>query len=188
MKSKSHTVAYRLFVLLLLPMSLACSQDSVEITPVQTEFGPNMLLRYPFTRATAPYILDLAIEMDINENVYLVATIDFINGSYVASPFSNDDFKGKFRLETAPSELFAIDELIEEFPRSSETIDPENNSAVNWVREKTTYKRLIHLNTNTDFKLGGKATFTIEPSCTFEEIPFMISCKNGYLSVSPAGC
>ena len=51
------------------------------------------------------------------------------------------------------------------------------------MAESTTYKHDLKVSSDQDFEVGGMVRFTIEPRCTFEGIPFMISSKDGKLSV-----
>lgn len=130
-----------------------------------------------------PYDLKLQIERSENGQYRLVATIDLFNGSYTASPLSNNDFTGLFTISLEDNEAMTLDEAIEETPRSVETLDPFENVPVNWVREKTTYKRILHIDTQDDFEVSGLVSFTIEPRCTFEKIPFTISYASGELTL-----
>lgn len=180
---------FRVIMLLILPLNIAFAQPNSESDKESRPvFTPNMLLLHPFTRDYAPYTLDLEIEQADNGDFYLVAIIDFIDGSYTASPLSNNDFTGLFHMEVAPDKNLMLDDEIIEIPKSVETTYTEGRSPANWVREKTTYKRKLHMKEMKDFESGGKITFTIEPSCTFEVIPFLIRYKNGVMSISTMGC
>jgi len=141
-----------------------------------------------FTVSDDLYDLELRVEQTDAKVYYLVATLDFHNDSYAASPLSNNDFTGLFTLDVADFPYIQLDDAIEETPRSVETTDRGNNTPVNWLREKTTYRRILHINANEDFDAGGKATFTIEPRCTFENIPFMIKNRGGVLSIEKWEC
>jgi hypothetical protein len=189
MKSQLRSYLLRTLLVAIMPCALAYSQPNAETKRIEKPvFTPDMLLLHPFTRDYAPYTIDLEIEQDEEGSFYLVATIDFINGSYTASPLSNNDFTGLFHMEVAPDKNLVLDDEIIEIPRSVESIDPHERVPVNWVREKTIYKRKLHMKEMKDFKSGGNITFTIEPSCTFEVIPFMISYTNGMMAITPAGC
>lgn len=188
MKSKSHFLAYRLFVLLLMPMSLACSQDSVEMPEAQAVFNPNMLKVYPYSPNGAPYLLDIKIERGVDNTYYLVSTIDFLEDSYTASPFSIHNYTGKFRSELFENDHVALGELTTDTPLATEPQVILNQEPADWIKQKTVFRQRLMLNTETDFLVGGKISFTIEPNCTFEVIPFAISNKNGRLQVVPDRC
>ena len=147
------------------------------------QFKPAYLFEEP-----DPYELDFEIEKT-EENVYkIVATIDFFDGAYVGSPLSDNGFTGLFTIDIAESEHVRLDDHIEESPRSIRMFNEREGVPVNIVNVKTTYKQVLHLSTDTDFDCGGKITFTIEPKCTFEQIPFMIKSRAGKLTIEPWGC
>lgn len=170
-------------------MSIACGQS--EIKPEKTDhfsFSPEMLLVNTYAPAHAPYTLDIAIEQNDDDEYFLVATIDFTGDSYIASPLSDKDFKGAFKMEVAPDKNLMLDEQIIELRSSMKANLSHDKTPEDWVNVKTTYKQKLLMKEINDFKSGGKITFTIEPKCTFEVIPFMISYKNGFMTVEPAGC
>lgn len=47
------------------------------------------------------------------------------------------------------------------------------------MRENTTYKQALKVNSETDFKVSGLIQFTIEPRCSLEKIGY----KSGSISV-----
>ena len=101
------------------------------------------------------------------------------------SPFSTGDFSGKFTLTIDDNSYLNLGYEILESPRSKEVFDPHPfvNGKVNWVQENTRYVYPITLSNNEDFKVRGWIRFTIEPKCTFEEIPFDIICEAGTVRV-----
>jgi hypothetical protein len=150
----------------------------------QGNFVPSML-KVPFFD---PYTLDVNIEQLKNGTYEIVAVIDFLNGSYTASPLSDKNYTGAFKIEIADEKNLKLNPTIEEIPRSKPTTDEFGGIPQDWVREKTTYRQRLILQDKMDFEVGGKVSFTIEPRCTFEEIPFMIKFKNGIMTIEPWGC
>lgn len=64
----------------------------------------------------------------------------------------------------------------------------ENHGFVKWVRQNTHYKQSLKVLSNENFEVYGYIQFTIEPRCTLEKIPFILSYVDGKLSVKMDGC
>jgi hypothetical protein len=64
----------------------------------------------------------------------------------------------------------------------------ENEGFVKLVRENTYYKQSLKVLTNENFEVSGHIQFTIEPRCTLEKIPFILSYVDGKLSLKIDGC
>ncbi|CAM1343348.1 hypothetical protein [Tenacibaculum amylolyticum] len=128
-----------------------------------------------------PY--DIAIKMDREKkNIYsLDIQMLLRDGSFFVSPNSERDFKGKFRIDIEENNAIeSVSELIET-PLSQEVFDPHPfvNGYVNWVKVNTNYKQFFLRTSDKDFKVGGVVRFVIEPRCTLEEIPFIITYEKG---------
>lgn len=188
MKTKFRLQLNRVIIMLMLPLGVACSQDSAYVGQSTQTYVPKLLLRYPFTPSSASYTLDLQIEKDSNGEFYIVSTIDFLNGTYLASPFSKPDFIGKFLVHLDPEAAATLTDEITETPNSVETMHENGVGSVNWVKEKTTYRQKINYPTDYNYSCSGKITFTIEPACTFEQIPFILKYLDGQLTIEPDGC
>lgn len=159
-----------IIALFVLSAVIGCTEESPSISAQNLSSCRLMLID-----STVPYNheydLSLFIENAGNNEYQLVAIIDFHNGAFTASPLSNNDLKGLFKIVLKANDKFTLDDSFEETPRSVAKIDQFGN-LVNWVSEKTTYKRALNLRPQNDFKVSGMVSFTIEPTCTFEEIPF----------------
>ena len=133
------------------PVALVVTASDLFTPPSFTTDGE---CRQPdrFMVAEPLYELELKVERVDDQTYELIATLDLFDGGYVASPFSRNDFQGKFKMEVADSRDLYTEEFMHETPRSSETIDRISDTPVNWVREKTIYRKTIHLNTQGDFK------------------------------------
>lgn len=139
-----------------------------------------------FTINDKDYTLHFEIEKN-NPDSYrdqkhtLVISIELHNDSHYISPFAKRDFKGKFYVDLGSYNDLDFEGDIIESPRSVEEYDshPFVNGTVNWVRTNTTYKQPLQIKTQKEFVVFGRVQFTIEPRCTFEEIPFAISYQNG---------
>ncbi len=136
------------------------------------------------------YTLHFEIENADTQKPFLVIAIELRNGSHFISPYAKRDFKGKFYMDLGNYTHLAFDGDIIETPRSVEEFDPHpfTNGLVNWVRVNTTYKQPLLIKSQSDFEVFGRLRFTIEPSCTLEEIPFAISYQNGVMKFINPKC
>lgn len=157
---------------LFLSVVIGCAEEPATISAQNAELCRSILI-HPDLPYNHEYDLKLSVEDAGNGEYRLVSVIDFHNGAFIASPLSNKNFKGSFKIVMRENEKIAMDDVFEEIPRSVERIDQFGN-LVNWVSERTTYKRTFKINSQEDFKVSGIVSFTIEPTCTFEEIPFEI--------------
>ena len=137
-----------------------------------------------------PYEINCTVEKNADDKYELIADLQLFGGSFLVSPHSEGDFKGKFRVEIAPNKDLELGSDFQEIPRTKEVIDPHPfvNGPVNWVVADTKYKYPLTIHSKEDFQIGGKIVFTIEPKCTLEEIPLMFKYKNGVLTVEKWKC
>jgi hypothetical protein len=188
----------------ILLISTSCSTKSQETNKVLASTdntiastGVNLPLN-PFETITtfkepynphSPYHLDLKIENTVANTTLLELFITLRDSSYFVSPNAKRDFKGRFSMTIDENNNVEASGKLIEIPLSVEEIDthPYVNGSVNWVRENTTYKLPLKVKTNKDFEVSGLIRFTIEPRCSLEEIPFIVSQKSGKLTVRLAG-
>ncbi len=137
-----------------------------------------------------PYDLSFDLEQIDETHYKLITRVKLHGGSFYVSPFSSGDFKGKFTIETAPTNDLLINDDFIETPRSKEVFDPHQfvNGPVNWVSVDTKYEHIFTVVGKTDFDIGGKIFFTIEPRCSLEVIPLLFKHKDGVLTVERMGC
>jgi hypothetical protein len=137
----------------------------------------------------SPYHLDLKIENTETGSKQLELFITLKDDSHFVSPNEKKDFKGKFSMTLDESSLIETQGKLIEIPLSVEEINTHHlvDGTVKWVRENTTYKLPFNVKTDKDFEVSGLIRFTIEPRCSLEEIPFIVSQKSGVLSVRLAG-
>ena len=96
-------------------------------------------------------------------------------------------FSGKFTIVLdEPGKIQALGTLIEK-PLSIEELD-QREGLVNWVRKSTNYRQKLKILSGENFEVRGHVQFTIEPRCTLEKIPFLLSQKDGKLSLKLDGC
>ncbi len=137
-----------------------------------------------------PYELTFDVEKTGSNQYSLVTTMKLFGGSFYVSPFSNDRFSGRFTIVIEDNHNLKMGNDFIETPRSKEVFDPHPfvNGMVNWVNENTRYDHQITVSTREDFDARGKFTFTIEPKCTLEEVPFIIKYRSGVLSIEKWLC
>lgn len=193
----------RILLGFILLISISCSTKSQEsdkaIASIEEDMIPsnvNLPLN-PFEIISAkepysphsPYHLDFKIENTEDNSKQLVVFITLKGDSYFVSPNANGDFKGRFSMTIDENKNLEVEGDIIEIPKSVEETDTHHhvNGTVKWVKENTTYKLPLKVMTDEDFEATGIIRFTIEPRCTFEEIPFLISQKFGELSVKLNG-
>lgn len=127
------------------------------------------------------YSIDFETNSNSDTSYDLILKINLKNGGHFVSPNATGNFSGKFTMQVTDTDAFDLVGNHIEIPLSVEEIDPHPfvNGPINWVRQNTTYKQRIKINTQEDFLVFGHIQFTIEPSCTLEKIPFIIKYQSG---------
>ena len=176
----------KLITSLLLLLIIACttdnrpSQKNIEMAKNET---PDTFVGPKYTEE----LYDIQFEIDKLENNehQLSIAIKLYNGSHYISPHAKREFSGKFYMDLGSYSDLSFKDNIIETPRSVEIIDPHpfTNGIVNWVHVNTIYKQPLQIKTLEDFEVFGRVQFTIEPRCTLESIPFVISYKDGEMTV-----
>ena len=169
--------------LLLLSITFSTSQQQTKTILLETVKIEKPESFKEFTVNDKDYTLHFKIENADKQNPILVIAIELYNESYYISPNARRDFKGKFYMDLGSYNDLDFEGDIIETPLSIEEFDshPFTNGLVNWVHINTTYKQPLQLKTKEKFVVFGRVQFTIEPRCTFEEIPFAISYQDGVM-------
>lgn len=165
--------------LVVLSVVIGCTEESPSISAQNSNLCRSVLIS-PDLPYDHEYDLKLSVEDLGNGEYNLVSIIDFHNGAFMASPFADEKLKGRFRITLHENDDVTMAGSFEEIPRSTERID-DFGHLVNWVNTRTTYKKSFKVNSEEYFKVTGMVSFTIEPTCTFEEIPFEIFYADGEL-------
>ncbi len=189
----------RLLVCMLVIASVGCQQNKqqpLRMLAVNEAIVPEHL-RTPVVNYVPindskdePYKLHLKIDA-LENNLYdLVVRVNLKKGCYYVSPNSKRDFTGVFKLILKESDQLQKTAQLTETPRSVEEYDPHPyvDGYVNWVRQTTTYNQQLKLKGEDNFKVSGMIQFTIEPRCSLEQIPFIISYENGKMTVEIDHC
>ena len=134
-------------------------------------------------KADNPFDIKLEIEK-VSDNEYeLAATIELEKGSYVISPYSEDDIYLHFEIAIPKNDYLTTGDKLTEIPVSIPEIDPILNIPVRFVRGTTTYKQKIKVNTSEDFEVSGLVEFLVEPSCIPYDVEFTAAFNSGILKV-----
>jgi hypothetical protein len=180
---------HKLFTLLIIATTIACSTNSTSPKNEKVpEYQPAFVEEFP--EKNEYYDISFSINnpdvnLDNSKTPSLSVYMNLHRNSHFVSPYSNETFSGRFSITIEPNEFLLMDTLFVETPRTEETFDPHPfiNGYVNMVKENTNYEHQLTILGNEDFEVTGMVSFTIEPSCTFEENPFTISYKSGVLDV-----
>ena len=157
--------------------STANRQDSVYVSP--THFSDDLV------RDDALYTSIIRVDKQENDEYLFTVQMYLKKNAYFVSPNEPKIFSGKFTIVITEPQKISTTGTIAELPLS--TVD-KNEGFVHLVRKNTTYKQTLKVLSEEDFEASGYIQFTIEPRCTLEKIPFVLSFVNGKLSVKLDGC
>lgn len=130
-----------------------------------------------------PFDINLQIDKVDTELYRISSTIELENGSYIISPFSEDDTYMHFGFFIDKSDNISEFGEIMETPISVEELDPILNQQVRLVREKTTYNKHIRVVNQKDFEISGVIEFLLEPVCKPYVIEYTIFQRSGKLEI-----
>lgn len=159
----------------------ATVQDSVYVGSRPTHFSDDLV------RDDALYISTIRVDKRHKDEYVLSVQMNLKKGAYFISPHAKRDFSGKFTIVLANPEKIVTTGAITEAPSSEEEFD-KGEGWVNFVRKNTHYKQTLKVLSNEKFEVMGYIQFTIEPRCTLEKIPFIVSYENGKLTLKMDGC
>lgn len=155
------------------------STDSVYVGP--THFSDDLV------REDALYTAIIRVDKQTDDAYVLSVQMILKKDSYFVSPNARGYFSGKFTLAVTGSGKLTTQGAIHETPSSEEEND-KREGLVHFVRRNTHYTQTIKVLTDENFEVSGHLQFTIEPRCTLEKIPFILTYANGKLSVKADGC
>lgn len=157
--------------------SSAVMQDSVYVGP--THFGDEIV------RDDALYSSFIRVDQQENNEYVLSVQMYLKKNAYFVSPTENRHFSGKFAIVFTEPQKVISRGVILETPLSK--VD-EKEGFVHLVRKNTTYQQTLKVLASENFEVMGHIQFTIEPRCTLEKIPFILTYENGKLRVRMDGC
>jgi hypothetical protein len=151
--------------------------DSVYVGP--TYFSDDLV------REDSLYTAIIRIDKQSDREHLLSIQMNLKQHGYFVSPTEPGAFTGKFTIVLTEPQHLQTNGAIMETPLSK--VD-ENEGFVKWVRENTHYKQSLKVLSKENFEVSGYLQFTIEPRCTLEKIPFILSYVDGKLSLKMNGC
>lgn len=184
---KKHLI----FGLLLVSINYNCAEVKAQETAANTKTADSsytkQLMRFSDELMHEDPLYNSFIRIDQEKDGAFMLSVQMVlkKDSYFVSPNEQKDFSGKFSIVLTKPENLISSGTITETPLSK--ID-ENQGFVKWVRENTIYRQNLKVLSNENFEVYGYLQFTIEPRCTLEKIPFILSYQDGKLSVKLDGC
>lgn len=179
-------------------LSISCTSKSQEIKTSEVEQNTTKQKQFienkksnGLTINDALYTLNIYIETTAENVHYLVMNMELKDSSYFVSPLSKKGFSGLFKYDFGSYKDLAFFGEVIETPSAFKQMDVGLiNKTVEdgLVNKNTVYKQALTIKTNSDFEVLGRIRFTIEPRCTYEELPFRITSESGAFKVSEAKC
>lgn len=154
-------------------------QDSVYVR--QTHFSDDVV------REDELYTSIIRVDKQSDDEYVLSVQMNLRKDAYFVSPNAKRDFSGKFTIVLTEPEKLIAKGTISELPLSKEEND-KREGLVNFVRKNTNYKQTLKVLSKENFEVYGYIQFTIEPRCSLEKIPFILSYVDGKLSLKMDGC
>ncbi|MFY7743399.1 MAG: hypothetical protein ACOVQR_12180 [Flavobacterium sp.] len=178
------------FGLLLLSFNYNCaevnSQDMAQNNKaVDSVFVGPTFFSDDLVREDSLYTAIIRIDKQSDKEHLLSIQMNVKNNGYFVSPTELGSFTGKFTIVLTEPQHLQTNGAIIETPLSK--VD-ENEGFVKLVRQNTHYKQSLKVLNKENFEVSGHIQFTIEPRCTLEKIPFILSYVDGKLSVKMDGC
>jgi hypothetical protein len=177
-------------ILLLISINSEKLQPQERVISATTEDGISSSITYfsdDLLFKDELYTIILRVDKKQNKTYQMDIQMNLKKGSYFVSPNEKENFSGKFTIIFSETEKLIASGTIIETPLSKG--EPNNHGGlVHWVRQNTNYKQTLKVMSNKNFELNGYLQFTIEPRCTLEKIPFILSYTNGKLSVKMDRC
>lgn len=157
----------------------ATAQDSVYVMP--THFSDDLV------RDDVLYTSLIRVDKQHDDDYVLSVQMNLKKDAHFVSSNAKRDFSGKFTIVlNEPGKIQTIGTLIEN-PLSIEELD-QREGLVNWVRKNTHYRQKLRVLSGGNFEVKGHIQFTIEPRCTLEKVPFILSYVDGKLILRIDGC
>lgn len=179
-----------IFGLLLLSINYNCTEVNAQETAANTKTADSAYIAPTYfnddlVREDLLYTTIIRLDKQNDGEYALSIQMNLKKDAYFASPNEKKDFSEKFSIVLAESEKIKADPKITEQPLSKEEAD---HGWVRWVRINTSYQQTLKVLSKENFEIKGMVQFTIEPRCTLEQIPFVLSYLDGKLIVRFEGC
>jgi len=168
----------RISILFFLLFCIACTSQNNQSNDVSAivEKDNSKVINEPFG-------IEFQIEKLADNEYDFLVTIELESGSYIISPYSQDNTYMHFDLSINDTENLIVREELLEIPNSVTEFDPILLEPVRFVRVNTTYKQKLKVVKQDDFEVAGLVGFLLEPICIPYEVEFMISYHSGKMKV-----
>jgi hypothetical protein len=179
-----------IFGLLLLSFNYNCAEVNSQDLAQNTKAADSVFVGPTFfsddlVREDSLYTAIIRIDKQSDKEHLLSIQMNLKKDGYFVSPTEPGSFTGKFTIVLTEPQHLQTNGAIIETPLSK--VD-ENQGFVKWVRQNTHYKQSLKVLTKENFEVYGYIQFTIEPRCSLEKIPFILSYVDGKLSLKRDGC
>ncbi len=180
-----------IFSFLFLIILFGCTTDNTVIDNPKNESFSSKLYKPEliddFNYKEPPFELELSLSQNGSVLTTLTATLSLDSGDYVVSPYTTQDYLGVFDLVLLNStHLEFVGNLIEFPPPIDMFFSFEDLPVISYVGS-TRLSRLLRISTVGDFEAYGEIFFVHEPSCLPYIVSFVITRKQGELSVTKTG-
>lgn len=135
------------------------------------------------SKRTDPYDVKLFVGDEGNNTYNLTIFMKLSGGPFILSPLSPNDYVGHFTIRIDENPHLMELENISETPALLEQVSPWGEGLVKFVKEDTKFRQKLVVKTQEDFEVSGWLQFVIEARCIPEKIPFLISNKEGVLTI-----
>ena len=137
-----------------------------------------------------PYNLEIELVTSENNKHDLVISIELNSGAHFNPSHATLDSKGKFYMNLGNYKNLNFESNIMESPQSVQELYPSTfvDESVNWDYENKVYKQSLSLLSKNDFEVIGMLRFAVASRSSLEEIPFILSYKDGILKITSSMC
>lgn len=133
------------------------------------------------------YRISFEIDKQKNSSCHLYISVELFDGAYFMSPISNIPSSDSFSVDIEKNDFIKIDSLLTVLPPSAPEYDSLYNKNIYLVKEKTTFKWSLSLQTESDFEVSGSIQFRIYPKSSIETVNYIISQQSGTLNIYRKG-
>lgn len=134
-----------------------------------------------------PFEVDLSLSQTTPKLTTLTATLSLESGDYVVSPYTTQDYLGVFDLSIIDTTHIEFEGNLIEFPPPIDLFFSFEDLPVISYVGNTRLSRSLKIFTEGDFEAYGEIFFVHEPSCLPYIVSFVITRKQGELSVTKTG-
>lgn len=134
-----------------------------------------------------PFEADLSLSQTTPKLTTLTATLSLESGDYVVSPYTTQDYLGVFDLSIIDTTHIEFEGNLIAFPPPIDLFFSFEDLPVISYVGNTRLSRSLKIFTEGDFEAYGEIFFVHEPSCLPYIVSFVITRKQGELSVTKTG-